>query len=113
MSSIQDHEGAWATLRHNLRNSGKSFEMAREEARVYGNYKPLILKPIGVAIGAVILADGIYNLVSGFNEQVEDALLSDKTHRNYVRMWTGSLELAAGAALIYTGLTTTGLNHVR
>ncbi len=100
------NENAWQTLRRKLHdNTGRSFDEAWEQMRHKGNPKPFAFKLLGVGVGSVLMGDGIYNIIRGANEEVEDALLSDRTHRNYVRIGTGTMELAGGAALLYAGLT--------
>lgn len=106
------HENAWQSARRHLReDTGRSFDTAWEQMRHKGNPKPFAFKLLGVGVGSVLIGDGIYNVVKGFNEEVEDALLSDRIHRNYVRIGTGAMEMAGGAALLYAGLTKTGLGR--
>ncbi|MCI5049407.1 MAG: hypothetical protein MRY32_03645 [Rickettsiales bacterium] len=85
-------------------DTGTTFDAAYSQARA-GRPLNLGLKVGGVGLGTVIMADGIYNVLAGFDEEVEDMFIPNAMDRNHVRMFVGATELVAGAAALYCGLT--------
>lgn len=102
-------ENAWQSgLRSLKNNTAPSFRESWKLARKTGHYAPFVFKTSCTVAGAALMADGIYNFVVGSQEQVEDALFSDKSHMNFVRMITGLGEIGGGALVLYGGLTRNG-----
>lgn len=62
-----------------------------------------IAKVLGVSAGCVVMADGVYNIISGVDEEVDDLFVRTRNDSNYVRIFTGASELALGAMLAYLG----------
>ena len=85
-------------------DTGRSFDKAWSKMRA-GKPGMFVGKVSGIGLGSVIMADGIYNIVKGYGEEVEDMLFAEQVGRNHVRMFTGVSELAVGAAAVYMGLT--------
>ena len=83
----------------------ESFDIAWR--RLYEQRKPglMIAKVGSVAAGAVLVADGAYHIVAGADEEVDDLLLNKEMSRNYTRILAGAMEVLAGAAALYFGLT--------
>lgn len=96
----------WEVASERLKvDAPKTFETAWHDAK-NGKITPLALKVTGVALGAALIGDGIYNMVHGYGEKVEDLMLSNKkVSSNHVRMFTGTTEIGMGAAALYMGLT--------
>lgn len=82
-----------------------SFDEAYRRMSAEGRPGLFALKSGSVALGSVMMADGLYHIVSGNDERVEDLFLDTHNSRNYVRMFAGGCELAAGSLLAYLGAT--------
>jgi hypothetical protein len=81
-----------------------SFDYAWNELKE-GKPNRFLLKTGSVGLGAVLATDGVYHLLAGYDEEVDDMFLERQTGRNHVRMFAGAVELFAGVAAMYAGLT--------
>ena len=82
-----------------------TFDFAYHRLSNEGKPGPFLIKTASVGLGAVVMADGVYHIIAGSNEQVEDLFLHNEQRRNYVRMFTGACEVLGGAMLAYLGAT--------
>lgn len=83
-----------------VEDTGPTFDYA------WQHEKPqFFIKSAGVGVGALLMADGLYHISKGFDEEVDDQFLHRQTGRNHVRMFAGAVELMTGAAALYLGLT--------
>lgn len=80
-----------------------SFDEAYRRMSAEGKPGLFMLKSGSVALGCVMMADGMYHIISGQDERVDDLFLHSQHDRNYVRIFTGVTELIGGAALAYAG----------
>ena len=97
--------GVFGRIVSRLKNdTGPSFDYAMEQMR-QGKPGGIIGKTTLTALGCAIMADGVYNIVSGANENVEDLLVSQQTGVNNTRIFVGAFELLAGAGMAYLALT--------
>jgi hypothetical protein len=87
-----------------LEDTGPSFDKAWQELRS-GNPIRFALKSGSVAMGSFLMADGIYHMISGADEEVEDLFLSNHPGANWTRIATGLGEVGLGAGMVYLGLT--------
>ena len=83
---------------------GHSFDSAYAQMR---QGKPLCfaLKGGGVALGCLMMGDGIYHVISGVDERVDDLFLNRRNASNYTRVFAGITELGLGAVTTYVALT--------
>lgn len=79
-----------------------SFDEAYRRMSAEGKPGLFMLKTGSVALGSFMMADGMYHIIGGNDERVNDLFL-DTLGRNYTRIFAGSCELAAGAVLAYLG----------
>ncbi len=81
-----------------------TFDYAWQELKG-GKPARFLLKAGSVTAGALLMTDGIYHILTGYDEEVEDIFIDRQTGRNHVRMFAGATELFTGAAALYLGLT--------
>lgn len=86
------------------RDIGPSFDRAWKRME-QGKPGYMMAKVGGATLGALVVGDGVYNLIAGFDEHVDDLFIPDSMGRNKVRMFVGSGELVAGATALYMALT--------
>lgn len=89
-------------MRHDVR---PTFDEAYRRMSAEGKPGLFILKTGSVALGSFMMADGLYHVLAGNDERVEDLFLNTPNNRNYTRMFAGGCEMAAGALLAYLGAT--------
>lgn len=84
-----------------------SFDSAWQDMK-HGSPGRLALKVVGVGLGPVVVADGVYNLIQGFDAETDDLFIPSASGRNFTRMFVGACEVVSGAAALYLGLTKGG-----
>ncbi len=89
-------------LREDIR---PSFDEGYRRMSAEGRPGLFMLKSGSVALGSVMMADGLYHVMSGNEERTEDLFLNNQYDRNYVRMFVGGGEVLAGSLLAYLGAT--------
>jgi hypothetical protein len=94
-----------ARIREDIR---PSFDEAYRRMSAEGKPGLFMLKTGSVALGSVLMADGLYHIMSAKDEQAEDLFLNNEYDRNYIRMFVGGGEVLAGSLLAYLGATKTG-----
>lgn len=87
-----------------------SFQRAWDRMQA-GSPRLMITKVGSTALGSFMIGDGIYNMISGFDEQVDDLFIPGSEGRNLVRMFVGGTEALTGAAALYWGLTKGATGH--
>jgi hypothetical protein len=97
--------GYWRAFGKRFKDIKPTFDAAYDRLSNQGKPGLFIAKTAGVGIGAVVMADGVYHIVAGSDEQVEDMFLHNETSRNYVRMFTGACEVLGGAMMAYLAAT--------
>lgn len=107
-----DHERSLVDMvSHRLRHhTGPSFDAAWERLRE-GRPAVFMGKVAGTALGCAIMADGVYHIMAGADERVDDLFLNTRNSANHVRIFTGLSELGLGATMAYIAMTKGPMNR--
>lgn len=105
---VEAEQGAtFLELLHNrlFQDTNTTFREAHEMFTKEKRPAALMTKVGGVGLGAVIMADGIFHIVAGANERVDDLFLHTHKNYNYTRIFAGVTELGLGAVVAYMAAT--------
>ena len=104
--ATRDAQGSFLRMvQDRLEDVKPSFDAAYDRMSNKGKPLMFLMKTGSIGLGAVLMADGIYHLIAGSDERVEDLFLQHEKNPNYTRMFTGAGQLSLGAILAFAGAT--------